>query len=427
MVITISGTQVQIIGDLEIMFQHDNLVHTLAAVTDKDESWDYNIDIEIPSEKRYNSIIMTRNANMLSVDLTRQMLPYDGRYVFQFRGTNKNGAVYHTDKFNLWIKDSIDLNNAYNPMPSSFYQLEQYFKDNVQKVEDIADKITSGEYTGATFTPIVSEDGELSWTNNGGLENPEPVNIKGPQGEQGTPGKDGEAGPQGIQGVQGNPGTAATITVGSVTKGDNPSVTNSGNENQAVFDFVLPKGDKGDIGESGPRGEQGSPGFIFTPSVSTEGVISWTNDGSLDNPTPINIKGPKGDTGDRGPQGEPGQKGDTGNTGPQGPIGLTGEQGPPGTAGKDAPYYHIMDAFLKPSELATITLPIACSQVFCAHCLVDNTNVAQNYLLYLSNNGESNSSQNLTGTLQTNGTTLLLTNSHSSNYMMIRIGMVENE
>lgn len=427
MVITISGTQVQIIGDLEIMFQHDNLVHTLAAVTDKDESWEYNIDIEIPSEKRYNSIIMTRNANMLSVDLTRQMLPYDGRYVFQFRGTNKNGAVYHTDKFNLWIKDSIDLNNAYNPMPSSFYQLEQYFKDNVQKVEDIADKITSGEYTGATFTPIVSEDGELSWTNNGGLENPEPVNIKGPQGEQGTPGKDGEAGPQGIQGVQGNPGTAATITVGSVTKGDNPSVTNSGNENQAVFDFVLPKGDKGDIGESGPRGEQGSPGFVFTPSVSTEGVISWTNDGSLDNPTPINIKGPKGDTGDRGPQGEPGQKGDTGNTGPQGPIGLTGEQGPPGTAGKDAPYYHIMDAFLKPSELATITLPIACSQVFCAHCLVDNTNVAQNYLLYLSNNGESNSSQNLTGTLQTNGTTLLLTNSHSSNYMMIRIGMVENE
>lgn len=427
MVITISGTQVQIIGDLEIMFQHDNLVHTLAAVTDKDESWEYNIDIEIPSEKRYNSIIMTRNANMLSVDLTRQMLPYDGRYVFQFRGTNKNGAVYHTDKFNLWIKDSIDLNNAYNPMPSSFYQLEQYFKDNVQKVEDIADKITSGEYTGATFTPIVSEDGELSWTNNGGLENPEPVNIKGPQGEQGTPGKDGEAGPQGIQGVQGNPGTAATITVGSVTKGDNPSVTNSGNENQAVFDFVLPKGDKGDIGESGPRGEQGSPGFVFTPSVSTEGVISWTNDGSLDNPTPINIKGPKGDTGDRGPQGEPGQKGDTGNTGPQGPIGLTGEQGPPGTAGKDAPYYHIMDAFLKPSELATITLPIACSQVFCAHCLVDNTNVAQNYLLYLSNNGESNSSQNLTGTLQTNGTILLLTNSHSSNYMMIRIGMVENE
>lgn len=39
MVITISGTQVQIIGELDIIFQNNNLVNTLAAVTDKDESW----------------------------------------------------------------------------------------------------------------------------------------------------------------------------------------------------------------------------------------------------------------------------------------------------------------------------------------------------------------------------------------------------
>lgn len=32
---------------------------------------------------------------------------------------------------------------------------------------------------GVTFTPIVSADGTLSWTNNGGLTNPEPVNIVG--------------------------------------------------------------------------------------------------------------------------------------------------------------------------------------------------------------------------------------------------------
>lgn len=32
---------------------------------------------------------------------------------------------------------------------------------------------------GATFTPSVSEDGVISWTNDKGLENPEPVNIKG--------------------------------------------------------------------------------------------------------------------------------------------------------------------------------------------------------------------------------------------------------
>ncbi len=35
----------------------------------------------------------------------------------------------------------------------------------------------------------------------------------------------------------------------------------------------------------------GTPGATFIPSVSEEGVISWTNDGGLPNPTPINIKG----------------------------------------------------------------------------------------------------------------------------------------
>ena len=39
----------------------------------------------------------------------------------------------------------------------------------------------------------------------------------------------------------------------------------------------------------------GEPGATFTPSVSVDGVISWTNNGGLPNPTPVNIKGPKGD------------------------------------------------------------------------------------------------------------------------------------
>ena len=42
---------------------------------------------------------------------------------------------------------------------------------------------------GATFTPSVSADGTLSWTNNKGLTNPEPVNIKGSQGATGADGK----------------------------------------------------------------------------------------------------------------------------------------------------------------------------------------------------------------------------------------------
>lgn len=37
---------------------------------------------------------------------------------------------------------------------------------------------------GATFTPFVDAEGNLSWTNDGGLANPNTVNIKGPKGDE---------------------------------------------------------------------------------------------------------------------------------------------------------------------------------------------------------------------------------------------------
>lgn len=36
---------------------------------------------------------------------------------------------------------------------------------------------TSSAKNGTTFIPSISEDGVLSWTNDGGLENPVPVNL----------------------------------------------------------------------------------------------------------------------------------------------------------------------------------------------------------------------------------------------------------
>lgn len=41
-------------------------------------------------------------------------------------------------------------------------------------------------------------------------------------------------------------------------------------------------------------------GATFTPAVSADGVISWTNDKGLDNPEPVNIKGADGKTPEKG-------------------------------------------------------------------------------------------------------------------------------
>ena len=126
--------------------------------------------------------------------------------------------------------------------------------------------------------------------------------LRGPQGIQGPK---GDTGPQGPTGANGN---SATIQVGSVTTlsaGSNATVENVGTSTNAIFNFGIPKGADG----TGTGGGSGESGATFTPSVSSDGVISWTNDKGLSNPTPVNIKGPQGIQGNVGPQGETGDSG----------------------------------------------------------------------------------------------------------------------
>ena len=51
------------------------------------------------------------------------------------------------------------------------------------------------------------------------------------------------------------------------------------------------------IAQEGGSGTPGKDGTTFTPMVSPEGVISWTNDGGKENPEAVNIRGPIGPAG----------------------------------------------------------------------------------------------------------------------------------
>lgn len=51
-----------------------------------------------------------------------------------------------------------------------------------EAVAQIVQNAESGVYDGATFTPAVSAEGVISWTNDKGLANPQSVNIKGADG-----------------------------------------------------------------------------------------------------------------------------------------------------------------------------------------------------------------------------------------------------
>lgn len=85
---------------------------------------------------------------------------------------------------------------------------------------------------GATFFPSVSEEGIISWTNNGNLPNPDPVNIMGPQGPQGIQGEIGPQGPQGEQGeqgIQGAPGQNGQNGADALINGVNSLTINTSN------------------------------------------------------------------------------------------------------------------------------------------------------------------------------------------------------
>lgn len=227
----------------------------------------------------------------------------------------------------------------------------------------------------ATFIPSVSETGMISWSNDGGLPNPTPVNIKGPQGEQGL---QGEQGPQGNIGPQGSVGPYFTP---SVDKDGNLSWTNNGDlSNPSTVNIKGPQGIQGIQGEQGPigkqgiQGQKGDTGPYFTPSVSSSGDLSWTNNGNLNNPNTVNIRGPQGIQGEQGVQGNQGDRGEVGPyfipsvdssgnlswsnngglgnpqtvniSGPQGPV---GPQGPTGADGKSA-YEYAQDGGFSGSE-----------------------------------------------------------------------------
>ena len=72
---------------------------------------------------------------------------------------------------------------------------------------------------------------------------------------------------------------------------------------------------------------------VFTPSVNSEGIISWTNKAGIENPPPMNIRGVQGNKGDKGDKGIQGEKGDKGDKGDKGVQGLKGDKGDKGDRG----------------------------------------------------------------------------------------------
>ena len=173
-----------------------------------------------------------------------------GNVYFSLTG-EKEGYRITTGVVSIFNAETIYGGEPSDPTPSQYDQIIAAVAESVsaaENAESIAENIQQQAESGA---------------------------FKGDQGEKG---EKGDTGPQGEPGAD---GAAATVAVGTVTTGepDTPaSVTNSGTQNAAVLDFVIPqgvKGDKGDKGDTGAQGAQGEKGDKGDTGEKGTGIDTW--------------------------------------------------------------------------------------------------------------------------------------------------------
>lgn len=143
---------------------------------------------------------------------------------------------------------------------------------------------------GATFMPSVDSLGNLSWTNDKGLTNPNTINIKGEKGDKGDKGATGAIGSKGTDGSKWYNGyhCIGTSTSGTV-------FPNTGISNARVYDmYINTKPGSADLGN------------IYVCSSSGDAsVAQWKYSGNIRGTQGIQgVAGAKGDKGDKGDKGE---------------------------------------------------------------------------------------------------------------------------
>ncbi len=264
----------------------------------------------------------------------------------------KKGENYDIDEVTNKNMDILDaeVGKKVNSIPGKGLSTNDFTDEFIKLIKQMANS-----KKGVTFYPQIDEEGNISWNNDGMLDNPEIINIRGPQGEKGNPGK----GIKEIKSISAESGGViysiiftddthfeyfvlngvtyipnvdenGTLSWSNVYGLENPASINikgpQGEKGKGITSVVqisrnyvtrevkfrinyddgtndvisLYDGAKGDTGSVGPAGEQGA---TFTPFVDENGTLSWSNDKGLANPNSVNLKG---ETGPQGPKGDTG-------------------------------------------------------------------------------------------------------------------------
>lgn len=271
---------------------------------------DYDSNLEIDGGKSYNNTLwkkdyLLKDDELINIEIiennSNPKLVY--RQLANITGTPAKFKVGTVETLPAGENATviIDSSNIYNPIISFG------IPKGDQGIQ--GDRGPQGYY----FIPSISENGDLSWSNTGDLENPQVINIKGPKGDDGTSFIIKGMYPT-FEDLQlahpiGNPGDAYAIG----TDTDNIIYIWSVETNEwiSIGKIQGPKGDTGadgGPGPTGPIGPQGEDGGYYSPSVDSEGNLTWTaSESDMPSVVGANIRGPIGPTGIQGPVGADGK------------------------------------------------------------------------------------------------------------------------
>lgn len=258
--LTYSNWQLAVTGEI-IGRQYDNLSRSLEVIGDLPEGWDWAMLVRCGDN--LNILTLSQVEGGVGVVLTEDDLALDGYYYMQLRGT-QGDVVRHTNIIQAYIPASLSGDAQWPTVPQEFSQVES----NILTLNANPPKPGPNGY----WMIYNLEAGDYE-------ESDVPLPDAG-----------------------GGSGGTVSVSVGSTTTGEpgtDASVTNSGNDQNVVLNFTIPRGAQGETGETGPQGPQG----------------------------------PQGEQGETGPQGEQGPQG---LQGPPGEDGAPGAQGPQGPAGQSA-------------------------------------------------------------------------------------------
>ena len=189
---------------------------------------DYN---QLNNKPQINNVELTGNKTLDELNIQPK-----GEYVTDSNYVHTDNNYTNEDKSKL-----AGLSNYTLPVATETELGGVKIGDNINKSEDgtISVEITQGD-NGATFTPSVSEEGIISWTNDKDLSNPDPINIKGPKGDKGDSG----SGTTELVGTQDEPIVLSTIRdpgvykISGYIKNTNTATANNYDSGSAIIFYV---------------------------------------------------------------------------------------------------------------------------------------------------------------------------------------------